>query len=82
MHLRVSSGVPWPAERSRYLSVAADPLGSLTPHLLAKITLADIDHIRGWNQEHPLERTSPERLESLATDVQRLLTFDGPAGRP
>jgi hypothetical protein len=46
---------------------------ALTPQLLARITLADIEHVREWESVHPGYRTSQTRLRELADDTQRLL---------
>jgi hypothetical protein len=54
-------------------STLSDPARTLTPELLARITLADIDHVRQWESMHPRHRTSEIRLQELANDAQQLL---------
>lgn len=48
---------------------------TLEPDLMARIVLADIDHCRQWDDMHPETVTSPNRLQDLATESQRLLNL-------
>jgi hypothetical protein len=54
-------------------STISDPAYGLTLELLARITLADIEHVREWDSTHPGHRTSESRLQELADDSQLLL---------
>ena len=54
-------------------STLSEPARTLTPELLARITLADIDHVRQWESMHPRHRTSEILLQELANDAQQLL---------
>jgi hypothetical protein len=52
---------------------ASDPTGTLTPEVLARITLGDIAHLREWERTHPMARTPIWRLQELADDAVRWL---------
>jgi hypothetical protein len=74
MHLLMSFGVRWPVATFRSIgSTVSDPAYGLTLELLARITLADIEHVREWDSLHPGHRTSESRLQELADETQLLL---------
>ena len=54
-------------------AIASDHTHTLTPNLLARITLADIDHVRWMESGQPWERPSALRLQDLASATQQLL---------
>jgi hypothetical protein len=54
-------------------AITSDHTHTLTPALLARITLADIDHVRGMESGHPWERPSALRLHELASAIRQLL---------
>ncbi len=54
---------------------ADDPTPTLTPEILAWITLADIEHVREWEREHGVDPTSDDRRQELATMIGNLLTL-------
>ena len=44
--------------------------------LMARIVLADIEHIRQWDHTHPMNPTSERRLQAVGSEAQRLLRPD------
>ena len=44
--------------------------------LMARIVLADIEHIRQWDHTHPTNPTSERRLQAVGSEAQRLLRPD------
>jgi hypothetical protein len=40
---------------------------------MARIVLADIEHIREWDQTHPMRPTGESRLRAVATHAWQLL---------
>ncbi len=44
--------------------------------LMARIVLADIEHIREWDHTYPMNPTSERRLQAVGSEAQRLLRPD------
>ena len=44
--------------------------------LMARIVLADIEHIREWDRTHPTHATGEMRLRAVGTEARRLLGLD------
>ena len=45
-------------------------------NLMARIVLADIEHIREWDRMHPTHPTGTRRLRAVDEEAQRLLRLD------
>jgi hypothetical protein len=41
--------------------------------LMARIVLADIEHIEGWDRRHPTNPTGETRLRTVGTEARQLL---------
>jgi len=50
---------------------------SMDANLMARIVLADIEHIRAWDRMHPTHPTGTRRLRAVDKEAQRLLLLDG-----
>jgi len=44
--------------------------------LMARIVLADIEHIREWDGRHPTHPTGETRLRAVGSEARRLLGLD------
>jgi hypothetical protein len=84
---RVGSGVDWPElEMLRNDLAGAVRRGGLPPQAvdepemmeadrLARITLADVDHVRQWERMHPSQRSGERRRQELGDAMRRLLAL-------
>jgi hypothetical protein len=57
-------------------ALPGDPTGMLDPQRLARITLADIDHVRAWERSEKFPKIRPGRRCELAHAARRLLRGD------
>jgi hypothetical protein len=53
---------------------------SLDAEVLAKVVLADADHLRQWEVMQPDDTSADERREYLAEEISYLLSYIGPGG--
>jgi hypothetical protein len=57
----------------RGLPVMLDGGQVMAAELMARIILADIEHIREWDRTHPTNPTSERRLRAVETHARQLL---------
>jgi len=53
--------------------VTLDGGHAIEAELMARIVLADIEHIRQWDHTHPTNPTGEVRLQAVGSEAQRLL---------
>jgi len=49
---------------------------TMEANLIARIVLADIEHIREWDRTHPTQPTGTRRLRAVDKEAHRLLRLD------
>ena len=60
--------------------IAPQPVGEamMDAHRLARITVADVEHVHEWERMHPLERSDARRRQELSDAMRRLLALVSP----
>ncbi len=66
--------------RGAFHGIPPQPVGEtmMDAHRLARITVADVDHVHEWERMHPSQRSDEGRRQELGDAMRRLLALLSP----